>query len=356
VSGLRKAVSLQMAGTGSLASAASVLEKAGLDGAWTTELPARDAILRALYVSAHTTRLTVGTGVSYCFTRHPVAMAAAAVEMQALTQDRFRLGLGTGHRAHWDWYGVDMTGPASRLQEYVSLMRAAFAADGRLEFSGRYYEVKIPGFRFPDESRTQFGHPPLIFGSGLSPAMLRAVGRSCDGILLHPLALLDPFLDQVALPQLEVGIRQGNRSFSLIASCITVIDDDRERARSRARKQLAFYLSQPGFAVAVAGSKWEGEVAQLRAMVSDNGLRGLDAGAAQISDSLLDACAVAGSPSDAVRGVEALEARLAQRGFQEIVFAPVYDGLAPDEATAMLADLGELAGSARPAQDGGVPK
>jgi alkanesulfonate monooxygenase SsuD/methylene tetrahydromethanopterin reductase-like flavin-dependent oxidoreductase (luciferase family) len=344
-----------MAETGPLASAASVLERAGLDGAWTTELPARDAILRALYVSAHTSRLTVGTGVSYCFTRHPLAMATMAVEMQAMTGDRFRLGLGTGHRAHWDWYGIDMAGPATRLQEYVSLMRAAFAADNGLEFSGRYYEVKIPGFRFPDESKTQFGNTPLIFGSGLSPAMLRAVGRSCDGILLHPLALLDPFLDEIALPQLEVGTRQGNRSFSLIASCITVINDDRELARSRARRQLAFYLSQPGFSVAVSGSKWEGEVARLRAIVSDNGFRGLDAGAAQISDSLLDACTVAGSLSDAARSVEALEVRLAQRGFQEIIFAPVYDGLAPDEVTAMLADLGKLVGSARPTQDGGTP-
>jgi alkanesulfonate monooxygenase SsuD/methylene tetrahydromethanopterin reductase-like flavin-dependent oxidoreductase (luciferase family) len=282
-------------------------------------------------------------------------MAAVAVEMQAMTQDRFRLGLGTGHGVHWDWYGIDMAGPASRLQEYVSLMRSAFAADNGLEFSGRYYEVKVPGFRFPDEGKTQFGNPPLIFGSGLSPAMLRAVGRSCDGILLHPLALLTPFLDEVALPQLELGIRQGSRSFSLIASCITVIDDDRELARSRARRQLAFYLAQPGFAVAVQGSKWESEVGRLRAMVSDTGFRELDAAAAQISDSLLDTCTVAGSLSDAARSVAALEARLAQRGFQEIIFAPVYDGLAPGEVTAMLADLGELVGSAQPARDGSAP-
>jgi alkanesulfonate monooxygenase SsuD/methylene tetrahydromethanopterin reductase-like flavin-dependent oxidoreductase (luciferase family) len=325
---MKRSISLQMADFEPLLPAAKAIEAAGL-GAWTTELPARNAILRAAHVAAQTTTMPVGTAIAYSFTRHPVATATEAVEMDAISGGRFRLGLGSGHAAHWSWYGVDWSHPASRLEEYVEVIRAAFAASGRLVHHGRFYDIDVPGLSYPARSGVD------LLGSGLNAAMLRAISRSCDGVLLHPIALFDPFLDEVALPAIESGIPAGRR-FSKIASVITVVDTDRDVARQRARRTLGFYLSQTAFGPASSGSKWEEFVTEFRTRVSGDGFKGVAEAAGTIPDDLLDSCVVAGTPDEAADRIAAFTGRLADRGFEEIIYAPVYDGLSSEESVAMV--------------------
>ena len=66
-----------------LAPAARAAEKAGLDRVWVTETPGRDVITRAVHVARETETIAVGTGIAYAFTRHPIAMASAAIEAGA---------------------------------------------------------------------------------------------------------------------------------------------------------------------------------------------------------------------------------------------------------------------------------
>lgn len=340
---MKQSIALQVPDLNQLVSCAHAIESAGL-AAWTTEQPRWDAILRAAHIAAHTTTLELGTSIAYTFTRHPVATATLAIEMDALTDGRFRLGLGTGHQTHWSWYGVDFAPAASRLEEYVAVMRAAFTARERLVHHGRYFHVELPVLGAQAETRDP--GQIQILGSGLNAAMLRAVGRSCDGVLLHPLALLEPFLDDVALPALEKGTARGRR-FSRIASCITVIDHDGGQARRRARQQLAFYLSQPAFGTVTADGKWRDFVAGLRTKIGEHGFAALPAAAAAMPDDLLDACTVAGTADEARDRIAAWSARLSERGFEEMIFAPVYDGMNPSQIIAMINGLTDTLASAR---------
>lgn len=333
---MKQSIALQVPDLDTLVSCAQAIESAGF-GAWTTEQPRWDAILRAAHIAARTTTLEIGTSIAYTFTRHPVATATQAIEMDTLTDGRFRLGLGTGHQVHWNWYGVDFGPAASRLEEYVAVMRAAFTARDRLVHQGRYFHVDLP---FGGQTSTRDPDQIPILGSGLNAAMLRAVGRSCDGIMLHPLALLEPFLDDVALPALETGTAHGRR-FSRIASCITVIDSDGGAARRRARQKLAFYLSQPAFGTVTADTKWRDFVVDLRAKVTEHGFGALATAAAAIPDDLLDACTVSGAADEAHERIAAWTARLSERGFEEIILAPVYDGLNPSQTIAMIDTLGQ---------------
>lgn len=329
---MKPSIALKVPDLDTLVSSALKIESAGL-GAWTTEQPGWDAVLRAAHIAARTTTLELGTSTAYMFTRHPLATAAQAIEMDALSGGRFRLGLGTGHRTHWNWYGVDFSHAASRLEEYVAVMRAAFTARDHIAHHGRYFDIDLPVLAGPASTRDP--EQIRILGSGLNAAMLRAVGRSCDGILLHPLAMFEPFLDDVVLPALDAGTAHG-RPFVKIGGCITVLDQDGAEARRRARRQLGFYLAQPAFGVVTEDSPWHDFVMDLRTTVSEHGLGGLAAAAAAIPDDLLDSCAVAGTADEARDRIVAVTARLSERGFDEIVFAPVYEELSAEETLSMV--------------------
>ncbi|MGH9000604.1 MAG: LLM class flavin-dependent oxidoreductase, partial [Acidimicrobiia bacterium] len=67
-------------------------EQAGFDRVWTTEYPGRDAVARALAIGLATGRIGIGTGITYAFTRPPLAMAALAADVQRLCGGRFALG------------------------------------------------------------------------------------------------------------------------------------------------------------------------------------------------------------------------------------------------------------------------
>ena len=139
-------------------------ESLGFSRIWTTETPTRDALVRALVLGLQTERIGWASGIAYAFTRLPLALAATAADVNTALGGRFSLGLGAGTRGmRRNWFGIDdFNQPASRLGEYAALMRAAWAAESSLQFSGTFYRANYDQF---DGSRVAVP----IWGSGLNP-------------------------------------------------------------------------------------------------------------------------------------------------------------------------------------------
>jgi alkanesulfonate monooxygenase SsuD/methylene tetrahydromethanopterin reductase-like flavin-dependent oxidoreductase (luciferase family) len=90
------AVSSQLA---NVARAASKLERRGYDCCWTAEIN-HDPFLPLVLAAEHTTRIELGTSIAVAFARNPMTVANIGWDLQAYSDGRFILGLGSQVRPH----------------------------------------------------------------------------------------------------------------------------------------------------------------------------------------------------------------------------------------------------------------
>jgi alkanesulfonate monooxygenase SsuD/methylene tetrahydromethanopterin reductase-like flavin-dependent oxidoreductase (luciferase family) len=285
---------------------ARAAEQAGFHRVWTTEYVGRDAIARALAIGLATERIEIGTGIAYAFTRPSLAMAALAGDVQRLLGGRFALGLGTGTRGVRRWYGAEFDPPATRFAQYVGELREHRTAD------------------------------LAVYGAGLNPAMIRAVARSSDGLVLHPVAIGRTHLRERVLPAVAAGSAQravAGEELRVATWCVTSIDADEETARSNARRQLAFYFSTPSYKPVLEGTPWahvaDAVQAAFAAARPDVDWRALEH---LIPDALVDELTLAGTPDGVAARAAHLQRELAEVGVDELVFQTVGIDLDEDES------------------------
>jgi alkanesulfonate monooxygenase SsuD/methylene tetrahydromethanopterin reductase-like flavin-dependent oxidoreductase (luciferase family) len=315
MSSLRRSLVLATEHLSPLAGIPAQAEAAGFERLWTTEFQGRDAVLRATAYGLGTTRLHVGTGIAYGFTRAPRALAAAALDAQELTSGRFTLGLGAGTRGLRRGYGVEeWDPPATRLAHLFADLRATWAHPS--------WQREVP--------------PPPLAAAGVNEVMLSVAAHHADRVLLHPLCLVEDHLADRVLPGMERGQarRDGDRA-SVSVWCITSVDSDPQVARDRARRQLAFYLSTPGYRGVVEGTRWESVATTIRDGAAD-GTPDWDRLARHIPDDLLDQVSVTGDRQGVRAAAERMADRVAGFGADELVYQTVDAGASAHETVAGL--------------------
>lgn len=302
-------------------------EASGFHRVYTTEFPGRDAVARALAIGLGTERIGVATGIAYAFTRSPLEMAALAADVQRLTGGRFAIGLGSGTRGIRRLYGTEIDRAATWLSGYVAQLRRAWGSMPELSASG----------------------PPPVLGAALNPTMARIMARACDGVLLHPLALLRAHLVDRVLPAIRAGEQAGSEPSTVSAWCITAIDRDRDAAREVGRRQAAFYLSTPSYASVVEGTPWDDVAAKVRTAFDASDRRATWASLAPlVPDALLDEIALTGTPEEVADQAEILERELGELGIDELVLQTV--GAELDDA-AVLRNCAEIIQQLAPGAD-----
>ncbi|MEO3855451.1 LLM class flavin-dependent oxidoreductase [Acrocarpospora sp. B8E8] len=316
-----------------LAEAARRAETGGLDRVWLTETPGRDALIRAVHVAAHTDRIAVGTGIAYAFTRHPIAMASAALEANAASADRITIAIGAGPAPIRSGVGASFDHPADRLAEYIHYVRTAVRADAGFSFEGAYYRSQLPTFT----TRTAAVAPPKIYGSGAGKNALRAIAPVADGIALHPLAVYEPYFRSAVVPAIT---RQDGSRPATVAWCVTSISEHRGQAVQEARTRLAQYLSLPSFAAVLAGSRWESMLGDVQAVAVASGWA---AAGRLIPEDLVDHLSVTGTPEEAAARLAGLAQRLAAAGVDEIALQIARMSGPPE---AVLDDMDQIVGVA----------
>jgi alkanesulfonate monooxygenase SsuD/methylene tetrahydromethanopterin reductase-like flavin-dependent oxidoreductase (luciferase family) len=316
---VKRSLAAAVASFAALQPAAEAAEAAGVDRVWATELRARDVMIRALYMAAATSRLQVGTGIAYAFTRHPLAMAAAAVEGQAASGGRFTVGIGAGTPHTRGEFGLSFDHPAARLAEYAEIMRRAVDTEDGLDFHGRFYDITMPGFRF--------GHPRelldsvCIYGAALNPLTVTTLSRICDGLALHPFGHWQGYLADIVLPSVKRGAADNPRGAPALATWIIACAlPDAGRARRLARAQVALYAAQPGFASFFETTPWARTAERIRnrAHLGSGPTDWAGLGEELVTDDLLDGVAIAGSADEVADRVMEKERELEDLGVDEL--------------------------------------
>ena len=102
------------------------LEELGIGAAWLTSGGGGgEAMMLMAAAAALTDEIRLGTSIVQLWSRRPVTLAQQAQVIDSLAPGRFRLGVGTGHKAPMtSSFGVDFRAPIGHLREYLQILRA----------------------------------------------------------------------------------------------------------------------------------------------------------------------------------------------------------------------------------------
>jgi probable F420-dependent oxidoreductase len=315
------------------------LEEAGYDGAWTAEV-AHDPFLPLAVAAAATSRISLGTSIAVAFARSPMNTAYIANDLQAASQGRFILGLGSQIKAHITRrFSMPWGRPAPQMREYILALRAIWAAwneGAPLEVRGEYYSHTLMTAMFRPQPHS-YGPPP-VFLAAVGAAMTRVAGEVCDGLVVHGFTT-ERYLREVTLPALAEGAaRSGRKREDIQVTCpgFVVLDDGTDTAAriTATRRQIAFYGSTPAYKPVLELHGWGDLADQLHALsVTPDEARWAAMGEL-ITDDVLNAFAVVGSPADAGAELKRRYGDIVDR-----VTVPRAAGLAPDAVRELLSGL-----------------
>lgn len=267
---------------------AQAAEDGGFDVVTTfNDLWFQPALPALLEIARATKRVRVGPSCVNPFTLHPVEIAGQIAMLDAASGGRAFLGLARG--AWLESLGIDQSEPVSAIREAWEIVTRLMKGDD----SGYAGER----FSLPQGGRLRYEHPrpsiPLLVGTW-SPKLAAYAGEAARELKVGGSANPD------VVPVLRERI--GNDDVRIVLGAVTVVDEDGERARSIARREVAMYLGvvaelDPTFSVD----------AELLARVRKRITSGDDEGAgAQIPDDVLDRFAFAGTPQQLVAHADAV--------------------------------------------------
>jgi len=95
-------------------------ERLGYTSVWAGESYGTDAVTPIAWVLARTSRINAGTGIMQIPARTPACTAMTAATLQAMSNNRFLLGIGpSGPQVVEGWHGVPYGKPLTRTKEYI---------------------------------------------------------------------------------------------------------------------------------------------------------------------------------------------------------------------------------------------
>jgi 5,10-methylenetetrahydromethanopterin reductase len=246
--------------------------------------PALPALLE---IATATAQVRIGPSCLNPFTVHPVEIAGQTAVLDAASDGRAFLGLARG--AWLDTIGLDQSDPVTAMREGWEVVRRLLAGDDS-GFEGRRFSLE-PGQRLRYAVRRR--EVPLLVGTW-APRLAAFAGEAAHELKLGGSANPD------LVPVMRERI--GNEDVGIVVGAVTVVDEDGDRARRIARRELVMYLGVvAGLDPTVA---LEPElVARVRALL---GSGDYDGAGALIPDAALDRFAFAGTPAQVVAHVEAV--------------------------------------------------
>jgi probable F420-dependent oxidoreductase len=207
----RLGVWVGMDGTSAAAAAAFAkrVEDRGYGALWIPEGRGRNALVLSSWLLCHTKRLIVATGIANIYARDAVAMVGGQRTLAEQSDGRFLLGVGVSHRPTVEGVRGHTYGkPVAMMRAYLQAMREA------------PYGAPQPSER------------PLTIVAALGPRMMALSSELADGA--HPYN---------TTPEHSAQARTILGPGKLLCPEVWVLlETDRAKARSAARRTLARYL------------------------------------------------------------------------------------------------------------------
>ena len=104
-----------------------------------------DAVSIMGFLAAVTSRVQIGSSILQTYIRTPTLVAMSAAGVDALSDGRCILGLGTsGPGVVEGFHGVPFDAPVGRTRETIEICRKAWARQEPLAYQGAAYQIPLP--------------------------------------------------------------------------------------------------------------------------------------------------------------------------------------------------------------------
>jgi 5,10-methylenetetrahydromethanopterin reductase len=258
-----------------------------IDSLWIPESWGRESFSSLGAISQITKNVRLGTSIIGIYSRTPAITAMAATTLDMLSGNRTVIGLGASTPAIVEnWHGVHFDMPASRMKEYVELVRLMTQGE-KVNYGGKFF--KINNFKMLHQPQRK--HIP-IFMAAVNKKMISIASDLADGILLY----LRPFeeLNKIAY---ELKQATKGKAFEIACSFICAVSNkEPQKARDRAAMTLAFYVAVGKYYSNFLAEN--GFKAEVQKIIGEYKKSGAERAAKFVSDKMLSSLAVCGSSED----------------------------------------------------------
>ena len=179
--------------------------------------------------------------------------------------------------------------PVQRMKEYVEIVRLALTSE-KINYNGEIFSLKDFSLLIK---------PPRkeipIYLAAVNQKMLELTWNIADGVIfyLRPKAEMKQTIEKM----------QSQRTIDTSLQIITCIDNDCEKARTRAKKTLSFYIAVGKiYREFLELNGYSDMVQEIYNEYNKTGLKKLDG---LISDKILDDLCIAGTPDDGIKKLQA---------------------------------------------------
>jgi probable F420-dependent oxidoreductase len=290
-------------------------ESLGYESAWVAEGHGGDQFAILAACAMRTSRILLGTSISSVFVRTAPTIAMAASSVADLSGGRFILGLGSSHKAQvGPEHGVAYSKPLTRTRETVAIVRHLIQ-DGQVRFTGQ--TIRIENF---DLWYTPRYRDIPIYLSAVFPKGIALCGEVADGVILtrSTLDTAASVRSQLADAAHRIGRDPGKIEITTLLPTSTA--DNRAAALAALRPGLAFYCGFfPRYNRLMAEHGFTAEAAAIAEAwaVGDRA-----ACERAVSDAMIDATSIAGTPEQCRARVEAYR----QSGIDVPILSPFARG------------------------------
>ena len=292
---------------------AKMADKYSFDFVWVADgSPApywRDLSATMASIIGVTKKTRIGAGIFNPYLRHPALIASTMVTFHEMSGGRVVLGLGPGVQKFIKLLGLHWGKPVTAMREAVEIIRQAFSGSV-VNYEGDVFSVL--GLHLPSyEVRVP------IYLAARRPMMLRLSGEVCDGVfLLAPLAYL-PY----ALSRIRDGLSCAGQSlsmFDVVNFMPVAVSNNAEKAHKMVREDVSLHIDE---AISVKPStvlKKVGICEEDAFAVSTELRRGGGKAVDLITQEMIDAFSISGTPSECLKRIEEFE----EGGVSQLVFLP----------------------------------
>ena len=206
------------------------LNKFKPDTVWIPETWGMENFSILSLASKENTFSKIGSSIINIYSRSPSLIAMGAATIDTISNRRLVLGLGTSSQPLIeDFHGDKFERPLKRMEECVEIIRLILSGK-LLNYDGEIFSLKNFSLLIKPPRNTI-----PIYLAAVNEKMVELTWKIADGVIfyLRPKSEIKSTLAKMQ--------KQKNIDTSL--QIITCVNDDSEKAMTRAKKTLAFYIS-----------------------------------------------------------------------------------------------------------------
>lgn len=285
---------------GEMVDLAQLADKIGMHSIWMSDhLCFRDSLTSSMAFLAKTEKIIVVPAPVSPYSRNPIITAMALATMDEFAPGRVWATAGTGNAAALAEAGMKVTQPLKTMREYMEVLRK-FLSGEAVEFHGETINVNGAKLAFTPSS------PMPIYMTAVKDGMLRLSGEVSDG------ALLSAGCAPKYIARCAAEVRKGaeRRDASMKAPDVggfiaTSVSRDPREALDASKSFLAYIFRNKHHAENIRAG---GGAVDQEGLAAAIGRRDWEAAKRFISDDVVRAHSVSGTPEECVRQLEAFVA------------------------------------------------